>query len=63
MGSLAGSGLADSLGRKTALLLDAVPLLVRTTETPFHSCDLHYSPKASQWRRDPKESLVSALMS
>ena len=25
-GSLAGSGLADSLGRKTALLLDAVPL-------------------------------------
>lgn len=28
MGSLAGSGLADSLGRKTALLLDAVPLLV-----------------------------------
>ena len=27
-GSLAGSGLADSLGRKTALLLDAVPLLV-----------------------------------
>ena len=28
MGSLAGSALADSLGRKTALLLDAVPLLV-----------------------------------
>ena len=28
VGSLAGSGLADSLGRKTALLLDAVPLLV-----------------------------------
>ena len=28
MGSLAGSGLADSLGRKTALLLDAVPLLI-----------------------------------
>ncbi len=27
-GSLAGSALADSLGRKTALLLDAVPLLV-----------------------------------
>lgn len=27
-GSLAGSGLADSLGRKTALLLDAVPLLI-----------------------------------
>lgn len=28
VGSLAGSGLADSLGRKTALLLDAVPLLI-----------------------------------
>ena len=27
-GSLAGSALADSLGRKTALLLDAVPLLI-----------------------------------
>lgn len=28
VGSLCGSGLADSLGRKTTLLLDAIPLLV-----------------------------------
>lgn len=27
VGSLGGSGLADSLGRKTTLLLDAIPLL------------------------------------
>jgi MFS family permease len=27
VGSLSGSGLADSLGRKTTLLLDAAPLL------------------------------------
>ena len=63
MGSLAGSGLADSLGRKTALLLDAVPLLVWTARSPLHSCKLHHSPKASQGHRDPKSSLVSAIES
>ena len=62
MGSLAGSGLADSLGRKTALLLDAVPLLVLAAESPLHSCSLHHSPKARKGLRDPRNYVVPALL-